>query len=97
MVFRLVGESKRDRRQRQKQMKTIWNTRQKATGLGKWHFCRTCGAGGALSYEQHIPRNPHAFQIKARFVIQYRRFRNLAYFLEVVVVVVTSIIAAVGD
>ena len=33
--------------------------------------------------------------LKARFVIQYRRLRDLAHYLEVAAVVVLSIIAAV--
>jgi hypothetical protein len=35
--------------------------------------------------------------LKARFAIQYRRLRDLAYYLEIVVVVAPSIIAVVRD
>ena len=41
--------------------------------------------------------NTSVSDLKVRFAIQYRRLRDLAYYLEVVVVVVLSIIAAVMD
>jgi hypothetical protein len=63
------------------------------TGLGK------PGSAGPRAHPgaRHSSKPTNVSDLKARFVIQYRRLRDLAYYLEVVVVVVLSIIAAVRD
>jgi hypothetical protein len=65
------------------------------TGLGKAHRCLDVRGRGLILEQTHPPKPTNGSDLKVRFVIRYRCLRSLAYYLEIEVVVVPSIIAAV--